>query len=112
MEEGSIIKAKVTGVKNYGAFVKCDEYDGLIHISEFSDDFVKNIGSIVQVGDMIDVKVLEVDDEHKRLKLSYKAANMIPKRVLKFAKIEKGFRSLDELLDEWIEKGYKNIKER
>lgn len=111
MEEGSIVKAKVTGVKNYGAFVKCDDYDGLIHISEFSDDFVKNVGNIVRVGDIIDVKVLEIDNSHKRLKLSYKEANVIPKRVLKFARIEKGFRSLEDKLDKWIDEGYKHIKE-
>lgn len=106
MNKGEIIKAKVTGIKDYGAFVKADDYDGLIHISEFSDDFVKSISSIVNVGDVIDVLVLDIDKETKKLKLSYKKANMVDKKVLKYTKIEKGFKSLEENLDNWI-KNYK-----
>lgn len=106
MDKGMIVKAKVTGIKDYGAFVKCNEYDGLIHISEFSDDYVKSISSIVNVGDVIDVLVLDVDEGQKKLKLSYKKANMVDKKVLKYAKIEKGFDSLEERLDEWV-KNYK-----
>ena len=77
MEAGTIVKGKITGIKKYGAFVRVGDYDGLIHISEFSDDFVKDISYIVQVGEEVFLKVLEVDEEHERLKLSYKDANNV-----------------------------------
>ena len=94
MKVGDIIKAEVTGIKNYGAFVRYKDSVGLIHISEFSDDFVKNINSIVNVGDIIDCLVLEIIEEEKKLKLSYKKANMVEKRVLKYTNIKFGFSSL------------------
>ena len=51
---GDIIKVTVTGIQNYGAFVMIDEeYDGLIHISEISKDYVKDINDYVQIGDEI-----------------------------------------------------------
>lgn len=102
MKVGDIIKAEVTGIKNYGAFVRYKDYVGLIHISEFSDDFVKNINSIVNVGDIIDCLVLEIIEEEKKLKLSYKKANMVEKRVLKYTNIKVGFSSLEKNLDKWV----------
>lgn len=109
MQEGTIVRGKITGIKKYGAFVKVGTYDGLIHISEFSDDFVKDIGFIVSVGDEVDLKVLEVDEKNERLKLSYKEANNISKKILRFAVIDKGFKSLGDKLDLWIEEGYQKI---
>lgn len=109
MQEGSIVKGKITGIKKYGAFVKVGEYDGLVHISEFSDDFVKDISFIVQVGEEVDLKVIEIDKENERLKLSYKEANNISKKILRFAVVDKGFKSLQEQLDNWIEEGYQKI---
>lgn len=110
MQEGCIVKGKITGIKRYGAFVKVGDYDGLIHISEFSDDFVKDISFIVQVGEEVLLKVLEVDESNERLKLSYKDANNISKNILKYACIDKGFDSLADNLDRWIEEGYQKAK--
>ena len=56
----------------YGAFVVVGDYDGLVHISEFSDNFVKNINDFVKVGQELRLKVIEVDEENHRVKLSYK----------------------------------------
>ncbi len=109
MQEGTIVRGKITGIKKYGAFVKVGQYDGLIHISEFSDDYVKDISFIVQVGDEVDLKVLEVDEFHERLKLSYKDANNISKKILRFAVLDIGFKSLGDNLDKWIEEGYQKI---
>ena len=112
MEAGTIVKGKITGIKKYGAFVRVGDYDGLIHISEFSDDFVKDISYIVQVGEEVFLKVLEVDEEHDRLKLSYKDATNVSKKILRFAVLDKGFDSLAENLDNWIEEGYQKIKQK
>ena len=76
MQNGDIVSGIVTGIKDYGAFVQVEDYCGLIHISEFSDGFVKNINEIVTTGEVISVKILEIDEEGKKLKLSYKGANV------------------------------------
>ena len=59
-KKGRIIRGTVTGIEAYGAFVSCDEYySGLIHISEISHNFVKNITDFVNVGDVIFVEILD-----------------------------------------------------
>ncbi|QMS84904.1 S1 RNA-binding domain-containing protein [Candidatus Xianfuyuplasma coldseepsis] len=104
MNKGSIVKGEITAIKPYGAFVKIDDqYVGLIHISEFSDGFVRNIEDYVAVGDVMELKVLDVQD-HK-LSLSFKALHKRKKRyniVLK-----SGFSPLKEKLDQWIENYHK-----
>ncbi len=66
IEVGSIVKGKVTGIQPYGVFVELDEEtQGLVHISEISHEFVKNIKDYVNVGDEIIVKVLSIDPQTK-----------------------------------------------
>lgn len=112
LKEGSVVKGRVTGIKEYGAFVKVKEYDGLIHISEFSDQFVKSIKDIVSIGDVVELKVLEVDETNKRLRLSYKATNAIISRILKYAKLDIGFTSLEEAFEDWIKAGYEKLDKK
>ena len=51
---GNIVKGTVNGIETYGAFINFDEYySGLIHISEISDNFVKNINDFIKVGDEV-----------------------------------------------------------
>ncbi len=98
MDKGSVVTGIITGIQEYGVFVKVDEYDGLIHISELSDKYVKDIRDYLTIGDTVDLKILEIDDQTKRLKLSYKA--------IKIRKINRayqlGFSSLDKKIDKWI----------
>ena len=98
------VTCKITGIQPYGVFVQCDDYAGLIHISEVSDQYVPSLEAILEVGDVIEAVVLEIDDEQKRLKLSYKEANPIHPRIKKMVKIQKGFHSLSKALPFWIEK--------
>ncbi len=56
---------KVTNILGYGAFVSVGEYDGLIHISEFSDNFVRDIHEFVNVGQQVKLKVLDIDEKEK-----------------------------------------------
>ena len=113
MQIGEIVSGTITGIKDYGAFVQVDDYCGLIHISEFSDGFVRNINDIVAIGDVVSVEVIEVDEEDKKLKLSYKKANVIPSKLLEHVHIYKGFNALELKLDQWIEEAYeKLVKER
>ena len=110
MQTGEIVSGVITGIKDYGAFVQVEEYCGLIHISEFSDGFVKNISDIVAIGDVVSVEILEVDEEGKKLKLSYKKANVIPSKLLESVHIYKGFNALELKLNEWIEEAYAKIE--
>lgn len=113
MQTGDIVSGTITGIKDYGAFVQVDEYCGLIHISEFSDGFVRNINDIVAIGDVVSVEVIEVNEEEKKLKLSYKKANVIPSKLLEHVHIYKGFNALELRLENWIEEAYeKLIKEK
>jgi len=109
MQIGDTVFGKVTGIKNYGAFVQVGEYAGLIHISEFSDDFVKDINSIVQLGEKVAAKIVGIDEKNKQLKLSYKQANVLPSKLLEKVHIFKGFNVLELELDKWIEKEYERI---
>jgi polyribonucleotide nucleotidyltransferase len=65
---------KVVSIKDFGAFVEIiPGVDGLCHISELSDSYVKNIDDVCKIGDTIAVKLLSIDDQGK-IKLSRKAA--------------------------------------
>ena len=73
LESGMVLEGSVTNVANFGAFVDIGVHqDGLVHISEISNKFVKDIKSHVSVGDIVKVKVLDVDVEMKRISLSMK----------------------------------------
>ncbi len=73
VEVGKIYNGTVKRVENYGAFVEVIKgTDGLCHVSEIADRFVKDVSDIVSVGDQLEVKVLEVDDRG-RINLSHKA---------------------------------------
>ena len=112
-KKGRIIRGTVTGIESYGAFVSCDEYySGLIHISEISHNFVKNITDYVNVGDVIFVEILEVDEELGQLKLSIKNIEYKKKNIVKRKKIIEtslGFTTLAYKLPIWIEESVKNI---
>lgn len=70
---GRIYNGKVSSVKDFGAFIEiAPGKDGLCHISELSDGFVKSVSDICKVGDTFEVKVIAVDDQN-RVKLSRKA---------------------------------------
>ena len=112
MQIGEIVSGTITGIKDYGAFVQVEDYCGLIHISEFSDGFVKNINDIVAIGDVVNVEILEVDNEGKKLKLSYKTANVLPSKLLEYVHIYKGFNALELKLNDWINEAYEKIKNK
>lgn len=70
---GSVYEGKVVSTKDFGAFIEiAPGTDGMCHISELADGFVKSVDDVVKIGDMIKVKVINVDD-NGRIKLSRKA---------------------------------------
>ncbi len=104
-EKGKIVKGQVTGIEKYGIFISLDEfYSGLIHISEISDGFVKNINDYVTVGETIRAKIVEVDEENYHVKLSIKNINykLKKKNINPLVETTMGFKPLEDKLDNWI----------
>ena len=104
--KGKIVRATVTGIESYGAFVSLDEYySGLVHISEISHNFVKDIRDFVKIGDTIYVEIIDVDDKLGHLSLSIKNINYYVKPIVKKRKIIEttlGFKTLAYKLPYWI----------
>ena len=73
LKEGQILSGTVRNVTDFGAFVDIGvKYDGLVHISNLSNGYVKNPSEIVSVGDVVKVKVIGIDSEKKKVQLSMK----------------------------------------
>ena len=74
VEVGTKVSGKVSGITNFGAFIDLgDHQTGLVHISEVSNTYVKDIHDVLKVGDEVQVKVLKVGDDGK-ISLSIKQA--------------------------------------
>ena len=73
LTEGMILTGTVRNVIDFGAFVDIGvKYDGLVHISEMSDSYIKNPSDLVSVGDIVKVKVIKIDHDRKKVGLSMK----------------------------------------
>lgn len=122
IEIGNILTGKVTGIQPYGAFVALDDKtQGLVHISEITHGFVKDINEHLKVGDEVQVKILSVDEGANKIGLSIRATEDAPVQALKPKKPRKrqaaaiiseseetqGFNTLKEKLQEWIDQSQK-----
>ena len=73
LKEGMVLTGTVRNVIDFGAFVDIGvKHDGLVHISEMSDKYIKNPSEIVSVGDIVKVKVISIDKERQKVALSMK----------------------------------------
>lgn len=115
-EKGKVVKGTITGIEPYGAFVSFDEYySGLIHISEISHGFVKDIHDFVNIGDVIYTEILDIDEDDFQLKLSIKNISYKNKRKYsgkrqKINETTTGFKTLQLKLPGWIEQKLKKQK--
>jgi general stress protein 13 len=121
IEVGSVVTGKVTGIQPYGAFVAIDENtQGLVHISEVTHGFVKDINEHLKVGDEVTVKVLSIDEAAGKIGLSIRATQEAPEQTeapkarkprkrqaaavaYKQEEAPQGFNTLKDKLQEWIE---------
>ncbi len=104
-KSGEIVTGCVTGIEKYGVFVNLDEYyNGLIHISEISNNFVRNIHDYVKIGETIRAKVLEENPKEHHVKLSIKDIDyrITKKKSAKINETSLGFSTLRAQLDKWI----------
>lgn len=118
---GDIIDVTITGIQPYGAFASLpDSTSGLIHISEISDKFVRSVENFVKVGEVIRVKVIDIDEITHQAKLSLKAIQTVKRKYKRAYKSQRekiqetplGFSSLEKKLPEWISTGIIKEEER
>ena len=115
-KKGRVVKGTVTGIEPYGAFLSFDEfYSGLIHISEMSHGFVRDIHDFVQIGDVIYTEILDVNDEEFQMKLSskniaYKNSRKYSGKHREIKETKLGFKTLQYKLPIWIEENLKKQK--
>lgn len=82
-EEGKTYTGVVKSLTSYGAFVDIGGVDGMIHISELSWNHIKNPSEVLNVGDTVEVYILKLDPEKRKISLGYKKAEDNPWEILK-----------------------------
>jgi general stress protein 13 len=106
-----IIIGEITGFTKYGIFVKVnDEYTGMIHISEISDNFVEDIEKLFVIGESLDCRIMAIDEEKKQIKLTIKEFNKRNKRNKTLKEEGRGFEPLREKLDFWVKEKLEELE--
>lgn len=113
-KKGKIVKGSITGIEKYGIFVNLDNYySGLIHISEISKGFVKDVRDYVEMGETIYAKVIDVDEAENHVKLSIKDINYRikenDKAIPNIKEVGTGFMLLQEKREVWIQEKLKEL---
>ena len=110
-EAGELIKGQVTGIATYGIFVNLGDYHGLIHISEISYGYVKNVNDYVKIGDEIYAEVVDIDEKDNHLKLSIKNIDYKNdgSKIERMEETKNGFKPLKDNLEIWIAEKIKEI---
>ena len=114
---GQLVIGKVYNVKPYALFMTFEDgSNGLLHISEISDSFVRDIEKYGSIGDEIKVKIISIDQDNGFLRVSYKqvpteeAYSSHTNQRHSPLVTEEEFLPLKEKLDEWIMHAYSQIK--
>ncbi len=107
---GNVVKGEVTGIESYGIFVKFENgYTGLIHISEITEKFVKDIKTYANVGEQIYAELKSIDEENKKCILTVKGLNYRIDENRKVKESVRGFSPLKQQLPIWIDEKYKEL---
>ena len=103
---GDIVNGKVAKVTSYGAFIELqNDIDGLVHISQVSEERVEKIKDVLKVSDAVEARVIKIDKEERRLGLSIKAASYDESRLAEEIKLydtiaaNQDLTNLGDLLD-------------
>ncbi|KAF1305839.1 S1 RNA-binding domain-containing protein [Enterococcus saccharolyticus] len=116
---GNTLEGTVTGIQPYGAFVSLDdETQGLIHVSEIQSGFTKNIHEVLQVGDSVNVQVIDIDEYTKKISLSRRTLETKfvhtghrKKRYFTNKNKRIGFRTIDEQLPIWTKEALEMLSQ-
>ncbi len=96
---GDLVKGTVAKIASFGAFVSLDgDIDGLIHISQLSEDHVEKVKDIIKVGDVIEARVIKVDKVERRIGLSIKAVNYSEEQLKKESASFESLRPSSEMV--------------
>ena len=82
LQVGDIVKAEIKRFTNFGAFAEVDGVDGLIHLSQISWSHIKSCEEVLKIGQIVDVKIINLDKETKKLSLSIKELTPEPWSVV------------------------------
>jgi small subunit ribosomal protein S1 len=95
---GQIVKGKVSKIASFGAFVELEDgVDGLVHISQISDQHVEKVKDALKVGQDVEARIVKIDRDERRIGLSIKAANYDDARLRQEAASLDSLRSGDDL---------------
>ena len=117
---GDVLTGTITGIQSYGVFVSLDEKtQGLIHISECKHGYMENLQEFVKVGDVIQAKIIDIDEFTHKISLSMRALQHIdtPSEPVKRKRRKKrytpsiGFVSLEQQMPKWIEEAKREFVE-
>jgi small subunit ribosomal protein S1 len=104
---GDVVQGTISKITSYGAFVELhDGIDGLVHISQISEDRIEKIKDVVSAGDKVSARVIKIDREERRIGLSIKAANYnaeeLAAEAAAYETLKEGgdLMSLGDILDE------------
>lgn len=97
---GQLVKGKVTKLASFGAFVEIEEgVDGLVHISQISDDRVQKVRDVLQPGQDVEARVIKIDPVERRIGLSIKAAKLPEEEFVVDDSMLEGLRPGEDLVD-------------
>ncbi len=102
-----IVKGCVSGIEKYGIFINLENfYTGLIHISEISNEYIKNINDYVELGETIYVQIISIDEQKNQMALSIKNIDYRIKQQKsqksKIKEVGTGFELLEKSREKWV----------
>ncbi|MEM6911659.1 MAG: 30S ribosomal protein S1 [Verrucomicrobiota bacterium] len=96
---GDLVKGTVAKIASFGAFVQLeDDIDGLVHISQLSDEHVERVKDVIKVGDEVEARVIKVDKVERRIGLSIKAVDMNEEELQRESQAFESLRSSADLV--------------
>ena len=107
---GDLVSGKVTKLASFGAFVQLqDDIDGLVHISQLSEDHVAKVKDVLKVGQEVEARVIKVDKVERRIGLSIKAANYSEEELRRESEAFDNFRPGEDMVG--LEKAFEAAEE-
>jgi len=107
---GKIVEGQITGITKYGVFVSLeDNYTGMVHISEVSNKFVSDLEHKFTIGNIVKVKILEIDEDKLQVKLSIKKVRSGYNHKKAIEEVGSGFEPLKDKLSIWTSEKMKEL---